>query len=181
MIAAFMKKTPDEVALATAFNALKLFGLSQWQRSRSAIRPSQRRTSHRNTSYAYGWVWPRRLGGLVINTHIYTCAITGCVAHYRSVLVFVPSQQFFRPGVHRFVRVVNVKVLIMPLLPMGAHVVVNRAEWSTLGTPASWCWLHASFVPRRFSLVQHAWQRAVIACGQLFVVWKTIRRMEKTI
>ncbi|XP_034485220.1 3'-5' ssDNA/RNA exonuclease TatD [Drosophila innubila] len=28
MIAAFMKKTPDEVALATAFNALKLFGLS---------------------------------------------------------------------------------------------------------------------------------------------------------
>lgn len=29
MIAAFMNKTPDEVALATAFNALKLFGLSQ--------------------------------------------------------------------------------------------------------------------------------------------------------
>lgn len=29
MIAAFMKKTPDEVALATAFNALKVFGLSQ--------------------------------------------------------------------------------------------------------------------------------------------------------
>ncbi|GAB0088205.1 uncharacterized protein DMENIID0001_025960 [Sergentomyia squamirostris] len=29
MIAAFMKKTPEEVALATAFNALKLFGLSQ--------------------------------------------------------------------------------------------------------------------------------------------------------
>ncbi|EDW85141.2 3'-5' ssDNA/RNA exonuclease TatD [Drosophila tropicalis] len=28
MIAAFMKKSPDEVALATAFNALKLFGLS---------------------------------------------------------------------------------------------------------------------------------------------------------
>jgi len=28
LIAAFMKKTPDEVALATAFNALKLFGLS---------------------------------------------------------------------------------------------------------------------------------------------------------
>ncbi|KAH8243415.1 hypothetical protein KR032_007270 [Drosophila birchii] len=28
MIAAFMKKTPEEVALATAFNALKLFGLS---------------------------------------------------------------------------------------------------------------------------------------------------------
>lgn len=28
MIAAFMQKTPDEVALATAFNALKLFGLS---------------------------------------------------------------------------------------------------------------------------------------------------------
>ncbi|XP_037942420.1 3'-5' ssDNA/RNA exonuclease TatD [Teleopsis dalmanni] len=28
MIAAFMNKTPDEVALATAFNALKLFGLS---------------------------------------------------------------------------------------------------------------------------------------------------------
>lgn len=31
MIAAFMNKTPDEVALATAFNALKLFGLSQWR------------------------------------------------------------------------------------------------------------------------------------------------------
>lgn len=29
MIAAFMKKKPEEVALATAFNALKLFGLSQ--------------------------------------------------------------------------------------------------------------------------------------------------------
>ncbi|CAD7084305.1 unnamed protein product [Hermetia illucens] len=29
MIASFMKKTPDEVALATAFTALKLFGLSQ--------------------------------------------------------------------------------------------------------------------------------------------------------
>jgi len=29
MIAAFMNKTPEEVALATAFNALKLFGLSQ--------------------------------------------------------------------------------------------------------------------------------------------------------
>lgn len=29
MIAAFMNNTPDEVALATAFNALKLFGLSQ--------------------------------------------------------------------------------------------------------------------------------------------------------
>ncbi|XP_055384557.1 3'-5' ssDNA/RNA exonuclease TatD [Condylostylus longicornis] len=28
MIAAFMKKTPDEVALATAFNALKIFGLA---------------------------------------------------------------------------------------------------------------------------------------------------------
>lgn len=28
MIAAFMKKSADEVALATAFNALKLFGLS---------------------------------------------------------------------------------------------------------------------------------------------------------
>lgn len=30
MIAAFMNKTPEEVALASAFNALKLFGLSQW-------------------------------------------------------------------------------------------------------------------------------------------------------
>lgn len=29
MIAAFMKKTPEDVALATAFNALKLFNLSQ--------------------------------------------------------------------------------------------------------------------------------------------------------
>lgn len=29
MIAALMSKTPEEVALATAFNALKLFGLSQ--------------------------------------------------------------------------------------------------------------------------------------------------------
>lgn len=29
MVAAFMKKTPEEVALATAFNALKIFGLSQ--------------------------------------------------------------------------------------------------------------------------------------------------------
>lgn len=29
MIAAFMKKTPEEVALATSFTALKLFGLSQ--------------------------------------------------------------------------------------------------------------------------------------------------------
>ncbi|KAK9711836.1 hypothetical protein QE152_g25233 [Popillia japonica] len=29
MIAAFMNKKPEEVALATAFNALKLFGLSQ--------------------------------------------------------------------------------------------------------------------------------------------------------
>lgn len=29
MIAAFMHKKPEEVALATAFNALKLFGLSQ--------------------------------------------------------------------------------------------------------------------------------------------------------
>jgi hypothetical protein len=30
MIAAFMKKPAEEVALATAFNALKIFGLSQW-------------------------------------------------------------------------------------------------------------------------------------------------------
>lgn len=30
MVAAFMKNTPEEVALATAFNALKLFGLNQW-------------------------------------------------------------------------------------------------------------------------------------------------------
>jgi len=30
MIAAFMKKPVEEVALATAFNALKVFGLSQW-------------------------------------------------------------------------------------------------------------------------------------------------------
>lgn len=29
MVAAFMRKTPEEVALATAFNALKLFGLNQ--------------------------------------------------------------------------------------------------------------------------------------------------------
>ena len=29
MIAAFMNKKPEDVALATAFNALKLFGLSQ--------------------------------------------------------------------------------------------------------------------------------------------------------
>ena len=29
MVAAFMHKTPEEVALATAFNALKLFGLNQ--------------------------------------------------------------------------------------------------------------------------------------------------------
>lgn len=29
MIAALMNKKPEEVALATAFNALKLFGLSQ--------------------------------------------------------------------------------------------------------------------------------------------------------
>ncbi|KAK0090777.1 hypothetical protein PV325_003797 [Microctonus aethiopoides] len=29
MVAAFMRKSPEEVALATAFNALKLFGLSQ--------------------------------------------------------------------------------------------------------------------------------------------------------
>lgn len=28
MVAAFMKKTPEEVALATAFNALKIFGLT---------------------------------------------------------------------------------------------------------------------------------------------------------
>lgn len=28
MIAAFMKKKPEEVALATSFNAMKLFGLS---------------------------------------------------------------------------------------------------------------------------------------------------------
>lgn len=116
MIAAFMKKTPDEVALATAFNALKLFGLSQWQRSHSAIRPAQRPTRHRNTTYAYGWAWHRRLGGIVIDTHTYTCAIAGCVAHCRSVVVFVPSQQFVRPGVHCFLRVVNVKVSIMPLL-----------------------------------------------------------------
>lgn len=30
MVAAFMGKTPEEVALATAFNALKIFGLNQW-------------------------------------------------------------------------------------------------------------------------------------------------------
>lgn len=29
MVAAFMNKTPGEVALATAFNALKIFDLSQ--------------------------------------------------------------------------------------------------------------------------------------------------------
>jgi hypothetical protein len=29
MIAAFMKKPAEEVALATSFNALKIFGLSQ--------------------------------------------------------------------------------------------------------------------------------------------------------
>ncbi|KAJ8962803.1 hypothetical protein NQ318_001202 [Aromia moschata] len=29
MIAAFMKKKPEEVALATSFNAMKLFGLSK--------------------------------------------------------------------------------------------------------------------------------------------------------
>lgn len=29
MVAAFMRKTPEEVALATAFNALKIFGLNQ--------------------------------------------------------------------------------------------------------------------------------------------------------
>ena len=29
LIAAFMQKKPEDVALATAFNALKLFGLSQ--------------------------------------------------------------------------------------------------------------------------------------------------------
>jgi hypothetical protein len=29
MIAAFMKKPAEEVALATAFNTLKIFGLSQ--------------------------------------------------------------------------------------------------------------------------------------------------------
>jgi TatD DNase family protein len=29
MIAAFMNKKPEDVALATSFNALKLFGLSQ--------------------------------------------------------------------------------------------------------------------------------------------------------
>jgi hypothetical protein len=29
MIAAFMKKPAEEVALATAFNALKVFGLTQ--------------------------------------------------------------------------------------------------------------------------------------------------------
>lgn len=30
MIAAFMNKKPEDVALATSFNALKLFGLSKW-------------------------------------------------------------------------------------------------------------------------------------------------------
>jgi len=29
MVAAFMRTTPEQVALATAFNALKLFGLNQ--------------------------------------------------------------------------------------------------------------------------------------------------------
>jgi len=29
LIAAFMQKKPEDIALATAFNALKLFGLSQ--------------------------------------------------------------------------------------------------------------------------------------------------------
>lgn len=29
MVAAFMNKNPEDVALSTAFNALKIFGLSQ--------------------------------------------------------------------------------------------------------------------------------------------------------
>lgn len=35
MVAAFMGKTPEEVALATAFNALKIFGLNQWWKKKT--------------------------------------------------------------------------------------------------------------------------------------------------
>ena len=33
MIAAYLNKTPEEIAIATTFNALKVFGLSAWPRS----------------------------------------------------------------------------------------------------------------------------------------------------
>ena len=41
MIAAYLNKTPEEVALATTFNALKVFGLSGWRSDRQGLEPER--------------------------------------------------------------------------------------------------------------------------------------------
>ena len=51
MIAAYLNKTPEEIALATTFNALKVFGLSAWCDSEKKVCFISNKLDHSNIEF----------------------------------------------------------------------------------------------------------------------------------